>query len=62
MASDIVIFPAQAARISQEAAVTGAAIGVSQDGNSLIIETGRKTIRIGAAGQDLPNPEQEKLC
>ena len=61
MASDITILPAQAARISQEAAKTGAAVGVSQSGSTLTIDTGREQFRIGAAGQDLPNPEQEQL-
>ena len=58
----VTILPAQAYRISEEAAKTGAAVGVSQSGSTLTINTGRETFRIGAAGQDLPHPEQEKLC
>lgn len=58
----LTIFPAQAARISQEAAKTGAAVGVSQQGSTLTINTGLQTFRIGAAGQDIVEPDQEKLC
>lgn len=62
MSSTVVLFPAQAARVSQEAAESGAAVGVTNDGNTVILNTGRKIVRIGAAGQDLPEPNQEKLC
>ena len=62
MAHDVTILPAQAARIAREAAVTGAAVGVSQSGSILTIDTGRKVIKINAGGFDLPEPNQEQLC
>lgn len=63
MAPDVTIFPAQAARIVQETAKTGAAVGVSQSGSSLILDTGRETFMINAGGFDIPDPKsQEKLC
>lgn len=61
MAPQITILPAQAARISLEAAKTGAAVGVSQSGSVLTLDTGRQTFVIGAGGQDLPHPDQERL-
>lgn len=59
---DVTILPAQAARIVQETAKTGAAVGVSQSGSTLKLETGRETFIINAGGFDIPLPNQEKLC
>jgi ApbE superfamily uncharacterized protein (UPF0280 family) len=60
-APDIVILPEQAAKIAKVAAVTGTAIGVSQSGSTLILDTGRLTIVIDAGGNDIPPPNQERL-
>lgn len=52
----VTILPGQAARISQEAAKTGAAIGVSPSGsyqNALVIDTGRGIIIIDPGGGDI---------
>ena len=57
----VTILPAQAARIVQEVAKTGAAIGVSQSGNTLSLNTGKETFNIGPGGYDIPPPNQESL-
>jgi hypothetical protein len=62
MPPQVTILPAQAARIAREAAETGAAIGVVQAGNTLILNTGRKEFSISAGGFNLVAEEQEKLC
>ncbi len=52
----VTILPGQAARISREAANTGAAVGVSPSGsyhNGLIIDTGRGIHVIGVSGADV---------
>lgn len=52
----VTIMPGQASRIAQEAAKTGAAVGVSQSGsyhNALIIDTGRGIIIIDPGGGDI---------
>lgn len=58
----ITILPAQAARIAQEAAKTGAAIGLSQQGCLITLYiTPNQILAIDAKGEDLPKQE-EKLC
>jgi len=61
-ASEITILPAQAARIAQETARTGSAVGVSQSGSILTINTARGTFQINAGGSDISGPGQESLC
>jgi hypothetical protein len=54
----VTILPAQAHRISEETAKTGAAIGVARSGsyqNALIIDTGRGIHIINAGGGDIPS-------
>lgn len=54
--NQVTILPAQAARISQEAGKTGAAVGVSPSGsyqNALIIDTGRGIIIINPGGGEI---------
>jgi hypothetical protein len=58
----VTILPAQASRIARETAETGAAVGVSQSGSLLTLDTGRATFVIDAGGHDIPNPSQEALC
>lgn len=62
VAAQITILPAQAARIAQETAKTGAAVGVSQSGSTLTIETGQRVFGIDADGSDIVPKGQEKLC
>jgi hypothetical protein len=59
---EVTILPGQAARISREASKTGAAIGVSQSGNSLIIDTGRAVYTINAAGGDITPISEGDTC
>ena len=58
----VTILPAQAARISRETAKTGSAIGVTQSGSLLKLDTGKATYVINAGGFDVPSPNQEQLC
>jgi hypothetical protein len=58
---DVVILPAQAEKIAKVAAVAGTAIGVSQHGSTLILDTGSLTMVIDAGGNDIPPPNQERL-
>lgn len=58
----IVILPAQAARIAQETAKTGAAISVSQYGNTLTLNTGCDKFSINSGGGDIVPNNQEPLC
>lgn len=54
--NQVTILPGQAARISQEAAKTGAAVGVSPSGayqNALVIDTGRRMIVIDPGGGEI---------
>ncbi len=54
--NQVTILPGQAARISREAAKTGASVGVSPSGsyqNSLIIDTGRGIHVINTAGANI---------
>lgn len=60
--SQVTILPAQAARIVQETAKTGAAVGVSQSGSTLTLDTGRERFAINAGGGTIHPANQEKLC
>lgn len=62
MPNDVVILPAQASRIAQETAKTGAAIGVSQSGSNLTLDIGKETFAINAGGFNIPSSEQERMC
>ncbi len=58
---DVTILPEQASRLAAVGLQTGAAIGVSQSGSTLTIDTGDEIFRINAQGTTI-EPQEETLC
>lgn len=59
----MVLLPKQIDRLATLASETGAAIGVSHNGSSIIrVDTGKMQISIDADGFNVQPPQQEKLC
>lgn len=50
----VVILPKQVMRLLEESYNTGAAIGITQDGNTLHLDTGRRKLHIDANGNEIP--------
>jgi hypothetical protein len=57
----VTLLPAQLSRLASLAQELGKAIGVSQDGSVLHINTGESKFDIDARGNTLHPPTQEKL-
>lgn len=57
----VTLLPAQLSRLASLAQELGKAIGVSQDGSVLHVNTGDSKFDIDASGNTLHPPTQEKL-
>lgn len=62
MAPTITVLQAQALRLADIAAQTEGALGLSQTGSVIHVNTGEVTFDIGPNGHYLPPTEQERLC
>lgn len=60
----MVLLPKQIDRLATIAELTGSAIGITQTGSVIRIDTGKTKFSIDADGFNVtpPNPDQEKLC
>lgn len=60
--SQVVLLPEQLDRLAWLSRYLGKAIGISQDGNVLHINTGDAKFDIDATGNTIEPRNQEKLC
>lgn len=60
--SQVVLLPTQLDRLATVAAQNGGAIGISQDGSTLHIDTGTVKFDMDAQGNFVTPTNQEPLC
>lgn len=60
--SQVTVLPAQFRRLAHLSELAGSAIGISQTGSVLHVNTGGRRFDVGPDGRIINNPSQERLC